>query len=100
MRLYTAVLSVHPRPTAARCFSCSAATATVAAPSCQAARLLRGRFDTEDDPSGYAAYTAARAINPLASKVRNGNTPEAAESTSNAAFLGESQNTAMLLAMT
>ncbi|WIA29753.1 hypothetical protein OEZ86_012228 [Tetradesmus obliquus] len=62
--------------------------AAVAAPSCQAARLLRGRFDNEDDPSGYAAYTAARAIDPLGTKVRNGNTPEAAESTSNAAYLG------------
>jgi hypothetical protein len=68
-------------------------TATVAAPSCQAARLLRGRFDTEDDPSGYAAYTAARAINPLPTKLRFGNTPEAAESTSNAAYLGESLHT-------
>lgn len=59
-----------------------------AAPSCQAARLLKNRFYTEDDPSGYTAYTAARSITPLGTKVRNANTPEAAESTSNAAFLG------------
>jgi hypothetical protein len=63
--------------------------AAVITPSCQAARLLRGRFDTEDDPSGYAAYNAARVISPLSTKTRNGNTPEAAESTSNAAFIGE-----------
>lgn len=76
-------------PALSAAFGCSAFTVTVAAPSCQAARLLRGRFDNEDDPSGYAAYTAARAIDPLGTKVRNGNTPEAAESTSNAAYLGE-----------
>uniref|UniRef100_A0A383VSI7 Uncharacterized protein n=1 Tax=Tetradesmus obliquus TaxID=3088 RepID=A0A383VSI7_TETOB len=64
------------------------AIAAVAAPCCQAARLLRGRFDNEDDPSGYAAYNAARSISPLSTKSRSASTPDAAESNANAAFIG------------
>lgn len=72
-----------------------AAAASAAAPSCHAARLLKAnRFANEDDPSGYSAYTAARAIDPVAPTTplgaRNGNTPEAAESLSNNRWLGES----------
>lgn len=67
--------------------------AAAAAPSCHAARLLKAnRFANEDDPSGYSAYTAARAIDPVAPTTplgaRNGNTPEAAESLSNNRWLG------------
>lgn len=66
-----------------------APAAAVAAPCCQAARLLRGRFDNEDDPSGYAAYNTARSISPLGTKSRSAYTPDAAESNANAAFIGE-----------
>jgi hypothetical protein len=75
---------------------CCLFNAAAAAPGCQAARLLKAnRFANEDDPSGYSAYTAARAIEPLAPTTplgaRNGNTPEAAESLSNNRWLGELQ---------
>ncbi|KAF6250716.1 hypothetical protein COO60DRAFT_1568831 [Scenedesmus sp. NREL 46B-D3] len=65
------------------------ALTAVAAPCCQAARLLRaGRFANEDDPSGYSAYNAARIISPLSTKTKSAVTPEAAETNANSGYIG------------
>ncbi|WIA12302.1 hypothetical protein OEZ86_003255 [Tetradesmus obliquus] len=65
-------------------------------PACTAARLLlTGRFDHEADPSGYAAYTAARSFRPQPNKKRISNTPEAAESMSASSFVAVYRATAV-----